>query len=183
MPSQECSTPQAQRKIFVTYSLPHRQLLSSRLHAVLTGSCNVRFGIPTCCADYLRHSFLRLCLLSPYLQPRYEAQMLLGIPRSFCKRISTAQSVQQSSHSRCSHSAGCAVLSFDPYQLPAIQPVPLLLGSPADLDSPLDSTIPELGESYDTGFKGAAYLMVHAGQLWSIQYKYVPISADLALWY
>lgn len=68
--------------------------------------------------------------------------------------------------------AGCAVLSFDPHQLPAIQPVPLLLATPADLDSPLDSTVSELGPTYDTGFKGASYLMVHAGQLWNIQYKY-----------
>ncbi|KAL3133386.1 hypothetical protein ABBQ38_007254 [Trebouxia sp. C0009 RCD-2024] len=67
--------------------------------------------------------------------------------------------------------AGCAVLSFDPYRLPAIQPVPLLLATPADLDSPLDSAISELSPTFDTGFKGAAYLMVHAGQLWNIQYK------------
>ena len=45
--------------------------------------------------------------------------------------------------------AGCAVLSFDPYQLPAIQPVPLLLATPADLDSPLDSAVSELGPAYD----------------------------------
>ena len=67
--------------------------------------------------------------------------------------------------------AGCAILSFDAYQSPAIQPVPLLLATPADLDSPLDSAISELGPTFDTGFKGASYLMVHAGQLWNIQYK------------
>lgn len=67
--------------------------------------------------------------------------------------------------------AGCAILSFDAYQLPAIQPVPLLLATPADLDSPLDSAISEMGPTFDTGFKGASYLMVHAGQLWNIQYK------------
>ena len=68
--------------------------------------------------------------------------------------------------------AGCAILSFDGYQLPAIQPVPLLLATSADLDSPLDSAISEMGPAFDTGFKGASYLMVHAGQLWNIQYKY-----------
>ena len=73
--------------------------------------------------------------------------------------------------------AGCAILSFDAYQLPAIQPVPLLLATPADLDSPLDSAITEMGPAFDTGFKGAAYLMVHAGQLWNIQYKYAHDSA------
>lgn len=67
--------------------------------------------------------------------------------------------------------AGCAILSFDAYQLPAIQPVPLLLASPSDLDSPLDSAITDAGVVYDTGFKGASYMMVHAGQLWNIQYK------------
>jgi len=46
-----------------------------------------------------------------------------------------------------------------------------MLASPSDLDSPLDSAITELGPTYDTGFKGASYLMVHAGQLWNIQYK------------
>ena len=66
---------------------------------------------------------------------------------------------------------GCAILSFDAYQLPAIQPVPLLLASPSDLDSPLDSAITDAGVVYDTGCKGASYMMVHAGQLWNIQYK------------
>lgn len=69
-------------------------------------------------------------------------------------------------------SAGCALLSFDPYQMPAIQPVPLLLPSVSDLDSPLDAPVLEAGQAFDTGFKGASYLMVHAAQLWSIQYKY-----------
>ncbi len=73
--------------------------------------------------------------------------------------------------------AGCAILSFDAYQLPAIQPVPLLLATSADLDSPLDSAISEMGPAFDTGFKGASYLMVHAGQLWNIQYKYSHDSA------
>lgn len=91
---------------------------------------------------------------------------------TICKASTAVQyEQQQSSHSNCSYHAGCAVLSFDPHQLPTIQPVPLLLATPADLDSPLDSAISELGPTYDTGFKGAAYLMVHAGQLWSIQYK------------
>lgn len=67
--------------------------------------------------------------------------------------------------------AGCALLSFDPYQMPAIQPVPLLLPSVSDLDSPLDAPVLEAGPAFDTGFKGASYLMVHAAQLWHIQYK------------
>lgn len=114
--------------------------------------------------------FVWPCLmLSLSLHTCTQAVQLLGI------KSWTAQQCQQCSipkHSwHCSHTAGCAVLSFDPYRLPAIQPVPLLLATPADLDSPLDSAISELGPTYDTGFKGAAYLMVHAGQLWSIQYK------------
>ena len=67
--------------------------------------------------------------------------------------------------------AGCALLSFDPYQMPGIAAVPLLLPSVSDLDSPLDAPLLEAGPAFDTGFKGASYLMVHAGQLWSVQYK------------
>ena len=55
--------------------------------------------------------------------------------------------------------------------MPAIAAVPLLLPSVSDLDSPLDAPLLEAGPAFDTGFKGASYLMVHAGQLWSIQYK------------
>ena len=83
-----------------------------------------------------------------------------------CSGLTTAKS--SNAVSEC---AGCAILSFDAYQLPAIQPVPLLLATPSDLDSPLDSAITDAGVVYDTGFKGASYMMVHAGQLWNIQYK------------
>lgn len=158
-------------KPFVTNSVPHGEVLSSHVHAALTDSCNMRFGIPTCCADCPKTFFpaAGACCLTTH-NDTMKHKCCLAYPE-VCKHHSAAQSIQQSRHSRCSYTVGCAVLSFDPYQLPAIQPVPLLLATPADLDSPLDSTIPELGESYDTGFKGAGYLMVHAGQLWSIQYK------------
>ena len=100
------------------------------------------------------------------LQLRKPASLLLLSPFHVSDLIHNASAV---STSLCPAVAGCALLSFDPYDSPPIQRMPLSLPSAADLDSPLDGSA--LQPTTDHTFRGPSYLMVVGPGLWSIQYR------------